>query len=110
MNFKNSFVLFVHFLCLNKQNVKKCFLIYILHSENLYSLQNTTVTVNISKTVAKTCEKILMLSMNSNKFKSNYKVECRKFHSQLKSHITKQLFTSNLGRYKELSTLKRDIH
>ena len=40
MNFNNSFALFVHFLCLNKQNVKKCVMIYIPHSENLYTFQN----------------------------------------------------------------------
>ena len=47
MNFNNSYVLFCLFicLCLNKQNVKKCFMIefYIPHSENLYTFQNTTL-------------------------------------------------------------------
>ena len=33
INFNNSFVLFVHFLCVNKQNVKTRFTIkFILHS------------------------------------------------------------------------------
>ena len=43
IDFNSSFALFVHFLCLNKQNVKKCFMIYIPHSENLYTFQNIKI-------------------------------------------------------------------
>ena len=89
MNFDNSFVLFVHFLFLTKQNVKKCFMIYIWHSENLYTFQNANTTFNILKTVAKMCEKVLRLNMTS-----STKVKGENFLSQFKSHITKQLSTS----------------
>ena len=42
MNFNNTL-----FLCLNEQNVKKCFMIKfdIPHSENLYTFQNTVKTL-----------------------------------------------------------------
>ena len=46
--------------------VKKCSMIYILHSENFYifsKMQNATL--NILKVVAKTCEKALRLNINS---------------------------------------------
>ena len=34
-------------------------MIYILHSENLYTFQNANTTLNILKTVAKICKKVL---------------------------------------------------
>ena len=51
MNLYNSLVLFFVFifLCLNKQNAKKCFMIkcYIPHSENLYTFQNTKYYIKV---------------------------------------------------------------
>ena len=38
-----------------------CFMIYILHSENLYTFQTTTF--DILKTVAKACEKVFRLNI-----------------------------------------------
>ena len=67
-------------------------MIYMLHSENLYTFQNANTTLNIFKTVAKKLAR-----------KSFSTVE--HFHSDRKSHITKQF-----GRHKDLSTLKSDIH
>ena len=36
-------------------------MIYILHSENLYTFQNVNITLNSLKTIAKTFEKVLRL-------------------------------------------------
>ena len=38
-------ILIINFLCLNKQNVKRCFMIYIPHSENVYTLLDILKTV-----------------------------------------------------------------
>ena len=45
IDFNNSFFCLFIFLCLNKQNVKKCFIIkfYIPRSENLNTFHNTTL-------------------------------------------------------------------
>ena len=71
---------------MNKQNVKKCFMIYILHSENFYIFQNTNSALNISKTASKTCEKVLRLNMT---LVSKVKVEI--VHSQLKKSYNKKV-------------------
>ena len=56
--------------------------------------------LNILKRVAKTCEKVLRLNMTNNtNLVTKEKVE--NFHSQLKAVID-----FNLGRHKDLSTLK----
>ena len=65
MNFNNSFVLFLHFLCLDKQNVKKVF--YDLQSafrEFMYISK-----WKILKTIPKTCEKVLKFNTNLVKMK-----------------------------------------
>ena len=40
-------------------------MIFILHSENLYTFQNANTTLNIKKTVARTCEKVFRLNRTS---------------------------------------------
>ena len=68
-------------------------------------MQNTTF--NILKTVAKTCEKSLLVEHDFNN--TNLVTKVKIPHSQLKSHITKQLLTSMsvaMRIYKPLS----DIH
>ena len=49
MNFNNSFVCLFIFLCLNKQNVKRCFMIkyYIPHSEILYKFKKAKYYIEI---------------------------------------------------------------
>ena len=76
---------------MNKQNVKKV-LGLILHStfrELIYISNCKILHWNILITVDKTCEEVLRLTVDFNN-----KVKVEKFHSKLKSHITKQLLTS----------------
>ena len=61
MNLTTALFCLLIFLNLIKQNVKRCFMIIILHSENLYTFQNTML--DILKTVAKFCEKVFKLNI-----------------------------------------------
>ena len=61
-------------------------------------MQNTTLTISI--TVAKTCEKVLRLTMTS-----RTKVKVDNFHLYLK-----KIIDFNFVGHKDLSTLESDIH
>ena len=90
---EQQFCLYI-FLSLNKQNVKKCFMIkFHIHIQRIYihfKIQNTTLK-QFKLTVAKFYEKVLRLSMTS-----TTKVKVEQVHLWLKSHITKHF---SLGEY-----------
>ena len=93
MDFDNSFVLFVHFFCLNKQHVKS---VYDLHSaiREIINILKYKM-LHILKIVAKTCEQVLRLNMDE---VSKMKVTVKKSHNI-------PVIDFNYGRHKDLSNL-----
>ena len=104
MNFNSSFVLFVYFSLLEYTKCKQtCFMtnLYNQHSENLYiyfQMQNTGQTFLI--TLAKTGWNVLRLNMTSS---SNFSFIIEKSYNRT-------VIEFNLGRHKDLFTLKSDIY
>ena len=83
-------------------------MIYIQHSENLYTFQNTIS--NKLKTVAKTCEKVLRLTWLNMITNLVTKVKIETLNSQLKCHYNKTVIDYNFGSHKDVYTLKSIIH
>ena len=51
--FSNKFKQQLFFLCLNKQIVKKVFMIYVLHTDNLYTFQIANTILNMIQSLKK---------------------------------------------------------